>query len=197
MKYIADLSDWQAGIDFGKIAEKFGGVIVKISEGTAEQDCWAGWIGEAERRGMPWGVYCYTRATSVDEAREEAQTIINLLNGMNSPALGIWYDIESPEIVGENGSMPMTAEDITAMASAFISECNAAGYSAGVYAPAWVLFDRFNPSDLADYVPYWISAPQYSTCPFISGVTTIAGWQYRVDDYPIGEHFVDVSEWYS
>lgn len=196
MKYIADFSDWQAGIDFHEIARKFDGVIVKIAEGTTAQDCFRDFIHEAESFDLPWGVYCYTRAGSTEESREEAELVMRLLAGEEMPALGIWYDIESPQIVGENGSMPVPPEDITAMASAFISKCNEEGYSAGIYAPLWVLRDRLRPTDLAGYVHYWISAPGRSACPEISGITNVAGWQYRVDDYPIGSHMIDANEWY-
>lgn len=196
MKYIADFSDWQEGIDMQEISRKFDGIIVKISEGTSPQSCYTDFIQQAESCGMLWGVYCYTRATTPDEAREEARAVLSLISNLNRPVLGIWYDIESPEIVGENGSIPMDPADITAMASAFIVKCNKASYIAGIYAPAWVFRDRFQPGSLASYVPYWISAPGRAACPDIPGITRVAGWQYRVDDYPIGSHMVDASVWY-
>lgn len=196
MRYVADFSDWQVGIDMPEVARKFDGIIVKALEGQTIQDCWRDYISQAQWLNMPWGIYAYTRATDPDAARAEARLVISMLRNREIPALGIWYDIEAPGIVGSNGSMPYSASHITALASAFISECNASGYQAGIYAPQWVLRDRLHPWELADYVPYWISAPGEASCPQIDGITNIAGWQYRVEDYPIGNQMVDASEWY-
>lgn len=196
MKYIADFSDWQTGIDISEVAIHFDGIIVKALEGETIQECWNGYIASAEECGMQWGVYVYTRASTPGDAVNEARLIISLLRNHQTPALGIWFDIESPEIVGEKGGMPYSHEQITAIASAFIAECNAEGYQAGIYAPEWVLRDRLNPDVLASYVPYWISAPGCAACPQIPGITNVIGWQYRVDDYPISGYFVDANEWY-
>lgn len=57
--------------------------------------------------------------------------------------------MEAPEVIGQD------REDVTAICSAFISTCNAAGYSAGIYASLFTLTDCINVNDLADYVPYW------------------------------------------
>ena len=68
--------------------------------------------------------------------------------------MGIWIDVEAPEVIGQD------PDDVTAVCSAFISTCNAAGYSAGIYASLSTLTDRINVNDLADYVPYWCAPRQ-------------------------------------
>lgn len=189
MKYIVDLSDWQEDIDFSKIHEKFDGVIAKISEGTSPQSCYQNFIRKAIEYNMPWGVYCYSHATSEKEAVKEAKTLIDLLHGF--PELGIWFDVEAPEI------LELSNSEITAITSAFICKCNEEGYSAGVYASLSTINDRINTSDLASYVPYWVAAYGYSGNP-LSGTSLndqTYGWQYR-DDYPIDDYMVDASEWY-
>lgn len=186
MKYIADFSDWQEGIDFSGLEKKFDGVIVKITEGTTPQSCYLNFIEQAVKHHMPWGVYCYSRATTEKKAAREAEKVIELLPGM--PELGIWFDIEDEELLNLSNSK------ITAIASAFICKCNAEGYSAGIYASLSTITDRINTGDLADYVPYWVAAYGYSSNPLFG--YNVSGWQYR-DDYPIGEHHVDASEWYA
>lgn len=199
MKYVLDLSDWQEGIPFDEIRKHFDGVIVKIAEGTTAQKCWEGFIAEAEKRKMPWGVYCYTHAQTTERAREEARQVIALLEKKNRPVLGIWLDIEDADIVGENGSMPMGKDEITACASAFIVECNRANYSAGIYVPEWILRDRISTGDLAAYVPYWISAPHATRGHVASLGLNLAGWQYRVDSYTMDgwPDALDANEWYA
>lgn len=196
MKYIADFSDWQEGIDFSEIAKHFDGVIVKIAEGAKETNCWYDFVTQAEEQGLQWGVYLYSHATTTMAAEREAQEVICLLQELDEPPpLGVWFDVESPEIVGENGTFPIPAERITAFCSSFISTCNKDGLEAGIYAPAWVLRDRINTHALASYVPYWVSEPGAAFCS-LDGLINVAGWQYRVDDYPINDHYVDASEWY-
>ena len=86
---------------------------------------------------------------------------------------------------------------MTAVCSAFISACNAAGYSAGIYASLSTLTDRINVNDLADYVPYWCAQYGASECGFRDSYpdSILAGWQWT-DCYSIGGENYDMSEWY-
>ena len=91
---VIDISDWQEGINFDDIVNAgVEGVIIKALNGQSPTACVYDFIGECRKRGLLWGVYCYTHAWTPDEARVEAQAMLNLLGG-ETPALGIWYDIE-------------------------------------------------------------------------------------------------------
>ena len=190
---VTDLSDWNDHINWSHlIAAGIGGAIVKISEGRTLSGLHGKHIAGAEARGLPWGVYCYTHAQTTERAREEAQVIIQALEalGYGAPPLGIWYDVEAPETVGQD------ADDVTAMCSVFISTCNAAGYSAGIYASLYTLTDCMHLDDLADYVPIWCA--QYADrCDFQDYFPDkrLAGWQYT-DSELIDGHCYDLSEWY-
>lgn len=187
MKYVADFSDWQSGIDFSEISKHFDGVIVKITEGTAPQNCYQDFISQAIKHGLQWGVYCFSHSVNEKQAVAEADKVIELLPGF--PELGIWFDIEAPEVLN------LSNEDITAVASAFICRCNEKGYSAGIYASLYTIYDKINTNSLASYVPYWVAAYSYSRNPLESSNINVAGWQYR-DDFIVGAHHVDASEWY-
>lgn len=209
-KNIADFSDWQDGINFDLLKNNFDGVIFKLAEGTKETACWAKYKNEAEKRGMPWGVYVYARARDEWDAEDEALNAYALLKSERAkPDLGVWYDIEDPSVVGENGGAGIGADAITACASNFISTLNGEGYSAGIYAPFWVIRDRIYTNLLAAYVPYWVSASSisYSTNPLLKsglknkdgGPVACAGWQDRVDGangVSVGAFNVDGSVWY-
>lgn len=188
MKYVADFSDWQSGIDFSEIKKKFDGVIVKITEGTSPQSRYQDFINQSISNNLPWGVYCFSHSVNEKQAVAEANKVMELLPGM--PELGIWFDIEDPEVLS------LDKDSITAIASAFICRCNEKGYSAGIYASLYTIYDKINTDALASYVPYWVAAYSYSRNPLESSNLNVAGWQYR-DDYPIGENYVDASEWYS
>lgn len=110
--------------------------------------------------------------------------------GYGNPPLGIWLDVESKEVIGQDPG------DVTAVCSSFISKCNAAGYSAGIYANLSTLVNNINVGDLAEYVPYWCA--EYSdSCDFKDYFpnNTLDGWQYT-DKYMIDENQYDMSEWY-
>ncbi len=188
MKYVADFSDWQSGIDFSEIKKKFDGVIVKITEGTSPQSCYQDFINQSISNNLPWGVYCFSHSVNEKQAVAEADKVMELLPGM--PELGIWFDIEDPKVLS------LDKDSITAIASAFICRCNEKGYSAGIYASLYTIYDKINTDSLAAYVPYWVAAYSYSRNPLESSNLNVAGWQYR-DDYPIGENYVDASEWYA
>lgn len=190
---VTDLSDWNVHINWSHlIAAGVGGAIVKISEGRSLTQLHGKHIAGAEARGLPWGAYCYTHAQTTERAREEANRVIEALNalGYGTPPLGIWFDVEAPEVVGQG------RDDVTAICSAFISECNAAGYSAGIYASLSTITDCMNLDDLADYVPTWCA--QYDDeCNFYDYFPSriLAGWQYT-DSFEIDGRKYDLSEWY-
>lgn len=187
MKYIADFSDWQEGIDFKEIKKHFDGVIVKITEGTSPQECFPGFIRLAKDNGLDWGVYCFTHAQTPERAVEEADQAINLLPG--NPPLGIWFDLEDQAVLS------LDRDKVTAIASAFISRCNGKGYYAGIYASLSTITDRIVTEDLADYVPYWVAAYSCASNPLAASGLRVSGWQYT-DKYYVGAHTVDASEWY-
>lgn len=159
---VIDISDWQEGINFDDIVNAgVEGVIIKALNGQSPTACVYDFIDECRKRGLPWGVYCYTHAWTPDEARVEAQSMLNLLGG-ETPALGIWYDIEDDPNTLPNPVKWLTGvDDPTGRCSAFISELNAAGQSAGIYAGYYALRDYIATNELADYVPIWYN--QYNT----------------------------------
>lgn len=191
---VTDLSDWNDHINWSHmIDEGVEGVIVKISEGRTLSELHGKHTAGAAARGLPWGIYCFSHAQTTERAEEEAQVVIDALEtlGYGAPPLGIWFDVEAPEVIEQD------REDVTAICSAFISACNAAGYSAGIYASLSTLTDCINVNDLADYVPYWCAQYGTSECGFHDSYpgNILAGWQWT-DCYSIGGQNYDMSEWY-
>lgn len=190
---VIDLSDWNENVDWSRFIDHgIGGVIVKISEGRTLSELFAKNIAGAAARGLQWGVYCFSHAQTTERAEEEAEVVIEALGalGYGAPSLGIWIDVEAPDTIGQD------REDVTAICSAFISTCNAAGYSAGIYASLSTLTDCLNLNDLADYVPTWCA--QYDDeCDFYDYFPgrILQGWQFT-DAFKIDGRIYDMSEWY-
>lgn len=191
MMKVIDVSDWNNNIDWDAVAQQCDGIIVKISEGTNLTELYAKNIAAAKGYGLKWGVYCYTHAQTTEQAQQEAATVIQGLQELGTPELGIWFDVEAPEVIGQS------KEDVTAVCSAFISACNGAGYSAGIYASYDTLTNHISTDDLADYVEYWVAQYGSTQCDFASEHPgkTVAGWQ-KTDGYDISGTKYDLSEWF-
>lgn len=190
---IIDLSDWNTIDDWDSFFSECDGIIVKISEGRTFSDNYKEYIAKAEEYEKLWGVYCYTHAQTMERAEEEAQIICDELQniGYKIAPLGIWIDIEAPEIITLN------QDTLTNVASAFISKCNNYGHVAGIYASLSTLIDCIDVPALANYVPYWVA--QYNSyCSFyeyFEREKRLKGWQYT-DKHQINGQYFDISEWY-
>ena len=189
---VIDLSDWNENVDWSRLIDYgIGGVIVKISEGRTLSELHGKHIAAAVARGLKWGVYAFTHAQTTERAVEEADVVIHALEslGYGDPELGIWLDLEAPEVIG------LDPDDVTAICSAFVSECNAAGYQAGVYGSYSTLTNRMYPYDLADYVSYWVA--EYGDDNDFKDENPelkVKGWQFT-ESYDIGGTLYDMSEW--
>ena len=190
MKDIIDISDWQEGINFDDIVKRdIHGVIIKISEGTAETANFETFLEECVSHKLPWGVYVFTHAKSPEMAQAEAEACITYLGG-RVPNLGIWFDVEDKDV--------LSIGDVTDICSAFICRLNELGLSAGIYAGYYTLRDNIHTDKLADYVPIWYV--QYSdSCDFSEVCTHLrmVAWQYtssgQIDGWDYG---LDFNEWY-
>ena len=191
---VIDISGWNTNIDWSRLVDEgVEGVIVKISEGRTLSGLHGKQIAGAIARGLKWGVYCYTHAQTAARAEEEAEVVMDALATLDygTPELGIWLDVEAPEVLA------LDKEDITAICSAFITACNAANYQAGIYASLYTRETSIGVEDLADYVPYWCAQYGASECGFRDSYpdSNLAGWQWT-DGYSIGGENYDMSEWY-
>ena len=185
---VIDVSYYQRDLNYDTaIAAGVKGVIAKITESVSIEDSWWGHVSECETRDLPWGVYCFSHASTPEEAVEEANEVLYLL-GKRVPPMGVWFDFESQAC--------LNADDPTAVCSAFINTINAQGIPCGIYASLSTLEDVINVGALADYVPYWV-AQDSSRCDFTDEFPghLMAGGQYSDQGY-IGDTNVDMNEWY-
>lgn len=125
-----DVSKYQASVDFEKVKEagvQF--VIIRLGyrgygSGTLVQDPkFEEHFTNARNAGLRVGVYCFTQAVNEDEAREEAQACVYVLNGrqLDYP---IYYDTEATG-TGSGRADGLGVEDRTKCAVAFCEEVKA------------------------------------------------------------------------
>ena len=146
--------DWEtaknAGIDFAIIRCGFGGEWDGQEEGWAQDDPqWRRNADECTRLGIPFGTYLYSYATTVEEARSEADHVARLLGLTAPPQEGlddytatpyqlsypVYYDLEDKYI---SGVFPAEMAELT---EAFFSRLEEYGYTGkqGIYASLnWV-----------------------------------------------------------
>lgn len=150
--------DWNAvkadGVDFVFARIGFRGT----SSGTLSSDAfYAKNIDGAMAAGLDTGVYFFSQAITVDEAVEEANYVLKLLDGrkLTGPVAYDWEMHDSTYRV--YGTTPEMA---TACAKAFCDTIRAAGYDAMLYASSYVIYNKFDLSYLLGY-PLWY--PEYKT----------------------------------
>ena len=151
-----DVSKYQSKIDFEQ-AKKAGVefVIIRIGyrgygSGTLVQDPkFEKHFTNARNAGLRVGVYCFTQAVNEDEAREEAQACVYVLNGrkLDYP---IYFDTEASG-AGNGRADGLGVEDRTKCAVAFCEEVKSLGYQPGVYASTTWFRKRLDLSKLTKY----------------------------------------------
>lgn len=181
-----DVSEHQGSIDWNAVADdgiQFAFVRAGNrgnTEGTiAADDYYTANITGAKAAGLHVGVYFYSQAISVEEAREEADFVLGLLSGQTLD-LPIVFDNES-DLTQYARVNDVDSDTLTAAAVAFCERVEAAGYSSMVYG---------NRSDLARYDlsgignrNIWFA--EYGTA-YPSLNTTFAIWQYANDGVVAG-----------
>lgn len=165
--------DWNAmknaGVQFAFIRAGYRG----YTEGILHEDAYYRTNMEgAKNSGISIGVYFFSQAVSVQEAVEEAEFVLALLNGYDI-TLPVVYDFEtySPETGARTNNLSMSQR--TDNAIAFMETIKNAGYEVMLYASAYTYQNLFNAYALTDY-PLWIA--HYASLPDYPYAFTM--WQY-------------------
>lgn len=70
-------------MDFSKLAEEAALVILRGQVGTTADTKFQTYAAECRKYGIPFGVYCYSKASSVSQALSEAETFWNNTHAAN------------------------------------------------------------------------------------------------------------------
>ena len=141
----------------------------------------------ARAAGLDVGAYFFSQAVSVEEAVQEADLALSLLDG-RSLDLPVVFDHEAPE--GSSRAADISSEDLTAAAVAFCERIEAAGYRTMVYGNQYDL-ERFDRAQLGDR-PIWYA--EYTWQP--TATYEFAYWQFAAAENAIegipGEADLDI-----
>lgn len=163
-----DISEYQGDISFEELKGNIDFAFVRTSIGNFREDRkYKQNINGLESIGVPYGVYHYSYATNIDEAREEASKFINIIRNYK-PLYPAVIDLEANS-VNKNVSKSV----LNRVAATFCEELEEAGYYAMIYSNKNFFEAVLNESILDKYDKWlgqWTDNPTYNK-PF--GI-----WQY-------------------
>lgn len=167
-----DVSEFQGSIDWAKVKKDgiefailragFGMDITSQDDKYIERN-----IEECERLNIPFGVYLFSYANTVEKARSEAEHTLRLIKG-HKLTLGVWYDIEDT-----NTSGSVSKSSLTNIINTYCNTIKNAGYEAGIYANLNWLENKIEKS-VQETWPIWVA--QYNNeCQYDKKYVI---WQY-------------------
>lgn len=164
-KILIDVSEHQGVIDWEKAMYHIDGAILRCGFGSnyehQDDEMFKRNADECTRLGIPFGVYLYSYADTMEEAKSEAAHVLRLVKGYKL-AYPVYLDLE------ENGTQDGAVE----RAKVFGDIIEKAGYWCGVYANLnW--WENYLPG--LDRFTKWV-AQYYKECQYTGSHLDI--WQY-------------------
>lgn len=190
-----DISSWQKNIDFNRV--KNSGIdfaIIRSSFGWFTEDNeFRNHVKGCEAVGLPYGLYHYSYALNLNQAKTEVEGLIRLAKSCN-PTYPIILDMEDADGYKKNNGFP-SKETLVQICEYFCDQLEKAGFYAMIYASkSW--FDtylndaRLNRFD--KWLAHWyIAEPsmscgiwQYTDKGSVDGINGNVDMNYAYKDYP-------------
>lgn len=174
-----DVSRWQEDVDWQRV--KNSGVdfaFLRISNHYLEDYTFETKYANASSVGIPLGVYCYSRAATVEEAKEEARIVLEILNGRELE-YPIAFDLED----AIHKSKTMSKETLHQMILAFKQEVEEAGYRFVLYSYVTFLNSNLDKTKL-EGIDLWVARyRKFSLGTGYTGTGNQKFWQYNSGQY--------------
>lgn len=189
--YGADVSTFQGEIDWDTVYDNIDYAILRCGYGgdfsTQDDKRWERNANECTRLGIPFGVYLYSYADTVEKAEDEAKHVLRLVKGYNL-CFPIYYDIE------DKIQLPLSAAELGDIAKTFCDIIEDAGYEVGIYASTY-WWNNYLTDPIFETKSWYKWVAQYNVRCTYPGAYTM--WQYTSEgeiDGIIGN--VDMNYWY-
>lgn len=193
-----DVATWQGNsVDWEKAKKEIDFAIIRLGFGNNTLDNTAKRnIAELNRLGIPYGVYWFSYAYTVDIAKTEAKSAIRYLEELGAkPSYPVYFDWEyDSRNYAKKFGVTVSNDLLCKMAIAFCEEIKAAGYYPGIYTnPDFVQNhygkDIFKTYDL--WLAHWATKPwcdanvwQYTENGKVAGIKGKVDMDYCYVDYP-------------
>lgn len=153
--YGIDISTAQGEIDWDKLALEIDFVIIRATQGTAQDSRFERNIAECQRLGIPFGLYFAASAITNSGVEEEAKVALEYAKKYQ-PRYGLWYDMElaKHKILGK--------ATITKHLTTWLEAVSDEGYRCGIYTNKDWLDNRIDHA-LLDQYDLWYAAYPSST----------------------------------
>lgn len=125
--YGIDLSEHNKDVDLSK----YDFAIIRACYGENTDSKFEELISKCEKANIPYGVYCYDYALNDDEAKAEANYILDLIKDKNIQ-MGVWFDMEDADGYKKKNGV-LTKERCTNSCKIFCDILKVHGYYTGVY----------------------------------------------------------------
>lgn len=189
-----DISQWngspnfviikQSGVDFVLIRSSYGNVAKYPFQKDVQFD---NNVAKAKAVGMPFGIYHYSYACTVEAAKAEAQGFIALLDGIKPIPHIVALDVE------ERDQYNLSNSQLEAVTKAFIDEVEGAGYFCALYSYENFLF-KYSQTFRDEYVIWCANTAkepsidygiwQYSFTGRVDGISSDVDLNRTEVDYP-------------
>lgn len=162
---VVDISKYQGNINFSDLAKtEIKGCIIRAGyrgygkPGTIVTDPYfITNVNGCINNNIPYGVYFFSQATSVEEAKEEANYTLNLLKRFKiQPLFPIYIDTEYSNNLHTGRADKLAKDDRTNIVKAFCNTIENAGYYAGIYASTSWYNNKLNDSELINFT-HWVA----------------------------------------
>lgn len=188
-----DISKFQGDIDFKKVkASGIDFVIIRAGYGreTSQKDVkFEQNYKNAKAAGLKVGVYWYSYADSVEDAKKEAKACVEVIKGKQFE-YPIYFDLE------EKSQFDMGKEFCSNLVKAFCNALEKAGYWAGLYCSTYYL-NNYITDEVAKRYAVWVAQYndectykrpygmwQYSSEGKVNGISGNVDMDYAYVDYP-------------
>lgn len=194
---VIDVSYHQGTIDWNKVANSgIYGVILRIGYWNTEDEKFSEYINEVKRLDIPYGIYIFSYANTINGANTEANFTNSIINRYNlNPTLGIYYDLEDWYLSADNTSHTLSKNQYDDIARTYINNVSSyvgSKYKVKIYADLNHVNNRFG--DYARGQSDWIAHYGASSCGY-KGPHSL--WQYTSEATLDGiRGFVDMNYLY-
>lgn len=191
-----DVSEWQGQIDWDAVKkDEIDFAILRCGYGMDLEEQDDSWFKrnalECERVGMPYGVYLYSYADTVEKAASEAEHVLRLIKGRKLE-YPIYYDLEDANTTGK-----CSKDLILQMSKKFVGILEDAGYWVGIYANLY-WNEAYLTDSWYDTKARWVAQYnsecqynkdygiwQYSSSGIVNGISGCVDMNISYFDYPV------------
>lgn len=157
---VIDVSSHQGNIDWNKVSNSgVYGVILRIGYWETLDNKFSEYINEVKRLGLPYGIYIFSYASTVNGANIEANFTNKIIDQYSlNPTLGIYYDLEDWYIASNNNASMLSKTDYDNIINTYINSVSKHvnnKYDVGLYASTFYIRDRFS-ENVKKYVK-WVA----------------------------------------